>query len=328
MTANQFRLCLGLGMGLTLNAADSRDWNSLIQLAEKLQDELKLKEARSVLLAAQESASAPLNEHRLAYTLHNLGSVAQDEGRQLEAEKQYRRALTHWQAAGKGSYRGTARTLNNLASVLYIAGKWDECLELLERSEAIETQGANEGGPEAAVIFANRGTVYLRQRKHKQAETAYRQAAAILQRQGEPGEVALARVELELAHICRETGRKEEALLHLTGAVTILDRHVRTGPERVDILVNLAAAHWTLGRVSEAKPLTERALAAAEQHLGPNHPLVADILFFQAQLLRKSDQKDAARASERRSKAIREESHERFGSTISIAELAREVTKK
>ena len=61
--------------------------------------------------------------YRLAYTLNDLGSVAQDEGQYFQAEKYYRRSIAYWRAGGEHLRCGLARTLNNLASLLDGAGK-------------------------------------------------------------------------------------------------------------------------------------------------------------------------------------------------------------
>src|SRR5262245_18882199 len=127
MRMNWLTHALKSGMLLTVlslrGVADQDQWQQAIDRAEKLQDQGKLAEARSALAEALEAAAGhPKREFRLAYTLNDLGSVAQDQGQFYDAEKYYRQSLTHWRNRGGASQEGTARTLNNLASLMHAAG--------------------------------------------------------------------------------------------------------------------------------------------------------------------------------------------------------------
>jgi len=58
----------------------------------------------------------------------------------------------------------------------------------------------------------------------------------------------------------------------------ILERSL--GTQHPDVAVplgGLAAAMWALGRLEEALPLLQRALAISERTLGPDHPSTATV---------------------------------------------------
>jgi len=59
-----------------------------------------------------------------------------------------------------------------------------------------------------------------------------------------------------------------------------------------------------VGRLAEAKPLYQRALALIERTLGPEHPNLAATLDNYADLLRKMQRAAEAETAEARAKAI------------------------
>ena len=163
-TLKRAALCLGIYLTvLSLQAAEPDKSNLAIGLAERLHGEGKFAEARTILLASLEEALKQQNSERRIALVDGLGSVAQDQGQYLDAEKYYRRSLVYWQTGGEGSLTGLAQTLNNLASLLDGAHKFGEAEELLRRSEAIQVQRLGRDAPEVGVVLLNRGTLHLRE---------------------------------------------------------------------------------------------------------------------------------------------------------------------
>jgi tetratricopeptide (TPR) repeat protein len=297
-----------------------------IDLAERLHGEHKFEEAKTILLGALEDALKHQNgKRRIAYILDSLGSVAQDQGQYLQAEKYYRRSIAYWRDGGEDSLAGLARTLNNLASLLYSAGKLGEAQQLLRRSEDIQL----EGDPEAGVVLLNRGSAYFGQRKYDEAEAAYRGAWAALEPHGKSREPQLAVIAADLGLICEKTGRREEAQSHYTFARTVWEKQVQSGKATPEMFLSLAELYSTLRQDVSAKLVLQKGLVVAERELGPEHPLVAEMLFLYARVLRQSGSKAEAARMAKRATAIRAQSQERLARhTISVADLAPEGRTK
>ena len=297
-----------------------------IDLAERLHDEHKFAEAKTILLGALKDAlKHPNEERRLAYILDSLGSIAQDQGQYLQAEKYYRRSIACWMDGGKTSLAGLARTLNNLASLLYRVGKLSEAQRLLRRSEAIQL----EGDPQAGVVFLNQGTAYFGQHKYGEAKAAYRRAWAVLEPHRKSRELQLARIESNLGVICQKTGRREEAQSHYIFARAVWEKQVQSSKATPEIYVNLAELYSMLGQDIPAKLVLQEGLVVANRELGPEHPQVADMLFRYARVLRQSGSKAEAARMAKQARAIRAQSEERLArQTIAVADLALEERTK
>ena len=297
-----------------------------IDLAERLHDEHKFAEAKTILLGALKDAlKHPNGERRLAYILDSLGSVVQDQGQYLQAEKYYRRSIAYWLDGGETSFAGLARTLNNLASLLYRAGKLNEAQQLLRRCEAIQL----EGDPQTAVVLLNQGTAYFGQRKYGEAEAAYRRAWAVLEPHRKSRELELALIASNLGVICQKTGRAEEAQSHYTFARTVWEKQMQSGKATPEMYLNLAELYSMLGQDVPAKQVLQQGLVVANRELGPEHPRVADMLFLYARVLRQSGSKAEAARTAKQAKAIRAQSEERLvRQTIAVADLAAEERTK
>jgi tetratricopeptide (TPR) repeat protein len=299
---------------LTLQATEK------IGVTDRLHDERRFMESKTTLLGALEDAlKHPNSERRLAYILASLGSVAQDEGKYLQAEKYYRRSLAYWRDGGENSRAGLARTLNNLASLLDSVGRLSEAQELLRRSESILL----ESDPETGVMLLNRGTTYFRQRKYAEAEAAYRRAWVVLEPHRSSRELQLARIAGDLGLTCEKTGRKEEARSYYTFARTTWEKSLRSGEATAEIFFNLAGLYSILRQNVAAKLVLEQGLVVACRELGADHPRVADMLFLYARVLRQTGSKAEAGRMTKRAEAIRVQTQEHLARyTINAADLA------
>src|SRR4051812_28893289 len=196
MTKSLFGLCLLPACRPAVGAPDA--WHRAVASSERLHAEGKLAEARNALLAVMHEAAS--SNVRLAYTHNNLGSIAQDQGRYTDAERHYRLALRQWEAAGE--HLGSARTLNNLASLLFVIGKLEAAEEMLRRAEEFQIEAMGADHPETARVHQNHGAVYLQRRDYKQAELAYRRASEIWEKCGEACDLDIAATARGLAIVC------------------------------------------------------------------------------------------------------------------------------
>jgi tetratricopeptide (TPR) repeat protein len=310
---------------LTLQSAEPDNWTRTIDVAERLHAERKYTEARTILLGALKDASNHQNRnHRLAYTFNNLGSVAQDQGRYLEAEKHYRRSISYWQEAGERSLADLAKTLNNLASMLDSAGRFAEAEELLRRSEMIQVESLGRDDPEIGVLLLNRGTLYFKQHKYREAEDLYRRARAILEPHRESRELELANIAAGLGSICDKTGRTGEAKSHYAFAQGVWEKQVASGKALPEIYMNLAVLYTILRQGPPAKRMLQEALVVAERDLGHGHPRIADMLLLYARVLRDRGGKAEAAQMEKQAKAIQTSSQQSLARhTVDVSDLMR-----
>jgi tetratricopeptide (TPR) repeat protein len=275
--------------------------------------------------ALEDALNHPDGTRRIAYILDGLGSVAQDQGQYLQAEKYYRRSIVYWRDGGEDSRAGLARTLNNLASLLCSAGKLGEAQQLLRRSEGIQLAG----DPETGVLLLNRASAYFRQRKYDEAEAAYRRAWAVLEPHRKSREPQLAVIAADLGSICEKTGRREEAQSHYAFARTVWEKQVQSGKATAETFLSLAELYSILGQDVSAKRVLQEGLVVAGRELGPEHPRVADMLFLYARVLRQSGSKAEAARMEKQATTIRAQSQERLARhTIAVADLAPEKRTK
>jgi tetratricopeptide (TPR) repeat protein len=199
-------LCLVIACLPSLAAAD--EWGNVVALSKNLKAGGKFVEARKVLLAALDDA--PLSATRIAVAYNELGTIAQDQGKYTEAERLYRLSIQQWELVP--GHLGIARTMNNLASLLFVVGKTDAADVWLRRAETLQIQAMGTDHPETARLYQNRATLYLRFQQYKKAEVEYRKALEVWEKSGPAYELEIASDARGLAIICRQTSRSAEAV--------------------------------------------------------------------------------------------------------------------
>ena len=111
-----------------------------------------------------------------------------------------------------------------------------------------------------------------------------------------------------LALVCEAQRKHREALalLLLSESVTEV-AHGPRDPRSWQVLINIGCIQSELGEAEQAIQAFERAIAAAEKGLGPNHRLVGEALAREATLLRKLKRKREAASLAARARAIMRE---------------------
>ena len=122
--------------------ADTTEWKSALENAVRLQSAGKLDEAERALIGGLSAAShgATGADGVEPLLLSHLASVYHDGMRYLDAEKTYWRAIAAYENAGGAKTMGLARTLNNLASLLWETDKLKSAEELLARSRLLQIE--------------------------------------------------------------------------------------------------------------------------------------------------------------------------------------------
>jgi tetratricopeptide (TPR) repeat protein len=155
------------------------------------------------------------NEHEMARTLNNLGSVYRDKGDWERAIDCYERSLAITQEIDD-KYT-VARTLNNLGSVYHDKGDWERAIECYERSLAIMQEIGDEYT--VARTFNNLGLVYKAKGEWERAIEYYEHSLAIREKVGD---------EHGMAFSYNNMARLYQDRSKLTEAIPLFDKSLET----------------------------------------------------------------------------------------------------
>jgi tetratricopeptide (TPR) repeat protein len=277
-------------------------WQKAIQQSEELHEAGKLSEAEHVLLGVLRNEPA-IGADGLAYIYNNLGSVCQDQTRFYDADRYYRRSVAEWERAGDAHRVALARTLNNLASLLWDTGKVAEAERILVRSANLQIAAAGSNLTKAADLFYNLGALYSRQKRWGEAEAAYRQVLSIND-QPNGDQLQAAATANKLGIILKRMSRDAQADDLFHRARSIWKQSHDTSDRAALLLIDLAESFWSSNQQDEAECAVKQALVVVESRFGRTHPKTAQTLMLYATMLRKTDRKPEAREVEKRIKSI------------------------
>lgn len=278
--------------------------------------------ARDILLEALSKAP------NSASLLNQLGSVEQDLGEYLEAERSYLQALSTSAQAEDDPERLVV--LNNLGTLYLDTGqhaKGDRVREQLEKL----APGTLETHPAAAAKLLNviAGLEHARNRDDD-AETYYARSLQLFQKANGPVAVDAALVKNNLGGLRLEAGQYESASDLFQQAIREIE--VISGPESPELirpLVNLARCENISGHANQAEPVARRAVELSIKVFGEEHPITATAMLEQATALRRLRRKGPARDLEKRARAsLRNSSMRNLGAyTVSLRDLASATTR-
>ncbi|WP_423202526.1 CHAT domain-containing tetratricopeptide repeat protein [Microcystis flos-aquae] len=183
----------------------------------------------------------------------------------------------------------TATSLNNLAALYRVQGRYSEAEPLYKQALAIWKQQLGDNHPDTAISLNNLALLYKSQGRYSEAEPLLKQALAIRKQQLGDNHPDTAQSLNNLAELYRVQGRYSEAEPLYKQALAIRKQQLGDNhPLTAQSLNNLAALYQSQGRYSEAEPLYKQALAIWKQQLGDNHPATATGLnnlavFYQSQ---------------------------------------------
>ena len=223
-------------------------------------------------LAIAEARTGRLSPQLLPL-LDRLAGAQFDDGALADAAESRRRALRIALAAyGPGSL-DVAQAMVALAELRVLERQYGDAEPLLIAALPVLEARLGADSPALAHPLASLARIALAQGDLAAAESWARRAAALAARRpaAESGEAL--RV---LAAICAEERRFDEGERLLRAA---LDRDRRSGPASLGAarsLAGLGALLLRAGRLAEALPAVEQAIAIDQQRLAPAHPLIAD----------------------------------------------------
>ncbi|KAL7895034.1 hypothetical protein HDV64DRAFT_258055 [Trichoderma sp. TUCIM 5745] len=201
--------------------------------------------------------------------------ILMDQGLYEEAEKAFiviRDAFTMMEATAETAYYNKLTSMNNLASVYRVQGRWKEAEKLLTQVR-YERAEVNNDGPSALATLANLASTY-------RAQGRYVEATALQEVVLESCKIELGESHLQtltnmsnLASMYRIRGELDKAEELQVQATNI--RNVRFGKEHPDTLTSmnsLASIFRAQGRLWDAEELQVQVVELRRTKLGSSHP--------------------------------------------------------
>jgi len=258
---------------------------------------------RSLRAAVEQAETLGSTDPRAAVLFNDLGSVYHFENKYAQAEWAYRRAIDLCQAACGPEAPLTARFTVNLAQLYLETGQYAKAERLGIRSLVIRFKEF----PDDLVYFRLVGTLgdlASVQGRYAEAESAFDEALALWEKH-QPGGKECMRVLNNLGVLYYVTGRNAGALSYFERALQIAEKAPQPGDLlRVKAWLNVAFLRLIEHGPVDAEPSFQKALDIGEKELGPNHPLIGQVLDAYAKALKQMNHKKEAKAFEQRSRAI------------------------
>jgi len=204
-----------------------------------------------VALACWWPLTAPTQDPRWQ-ALSAAGLKAYQQGRHPEAEKQFEAALEEAEGFGSRDLR-IATSLNNLAVLYKLQGRYREAEPLLLRALAIREQALGSEHPDVAQSLDNLAGLYHSQGYHREAEPLLRRALAIYESRLGAEHPGVAQSLNSLAGLYQAQGRYAEAEPLYQRALAIYEKVL--GSEHPALTTGLESYASLLRRM---KPLVSR----------------------------------------------------------------------
>lgn len=186
----------------------------------------------------------------LVPSLRGLAAVAAMRGLWDQAESYHRRVLDI-QESSNATKPGIARTLAELGLLEQLRGDPDQAEEYYRR--ALESSDAEVlTDTEVATVAGNLAAIYARQERYAESEATYRRVLAVRERQLGPNHVDLVKVLLELASLQFRQRRYSAAASSYERALRLREQVGENDLALSEILGQLAATYFQLGRSAEA----------------------------------------------------------------------------
>jgi tetratricopeptide (TPR) repeat protein len=258
-----------------------------------------------------------------ASLLDALGSVQQDMGAYLEAEKSYLRALS---AAGRiENDPERMLVLNNLGTLYLETHQYSKAAGIREQLETLPVTALERRPHAAALLLDVLGSLEHAQHRDEQAVRDYTRALDYFHQVAEPASLVGAAVENNLGYLHLEAGRYPLASDFFRRSIQEIEVALgKDHPSVIRPLVNLAKCENMNGHPEQAETLAGHAVELAVKTFGTKHLVTATAMLEQASALRKLHRNSPARELEKRARAsLRNTDYAKVaGSTLDVLDLA------
>ncbi|MCC3418100.1 MAG: CHAT domain-containing protein [Microcoleus sp. PH2017_07_MST_O_A] len=253
------------------------EWVMLNQKVNHLDNQGKFNEAIVVAEQALVLAQSlhPGDHPDVAFSLNNLASLYNSQGRHNESERLYKQALEMCQRLFT-DHPHVVASLNNLATLYQSQGRYGEAEHHFQKALEMWQRLFKDDDADLASILNNLGLLYDSQGRYSEAERLLQQSLQIRKRlfKGDHPDVATSLNNLALLYSSQ--GRYTDAEPLFQKALEMW-QHLFKGdhPDVATSLNNLAGLYDSQGRYAEAEPFCLQALEMKKRLFKGNHPDVA-----------------------------------------------------
>ena len=302
----RFWLVLFLAAALTASAATPREeWNNNMAAAARWNAEGNFTQVELALKAALVAANklGPAT-HEAALALDQLGSAYFILGRMQSSEHSFLGAIRIWEKSAVTPNFPLAKSLSGLVDVYLHTGRLlaAERLPLQSVLNALEAGGAPAN--QLALLVEAIALVHSEAKRFEQAESMYLRALNLWRSSADSDKRTIAVVLGNIGDFYAVHGQYSKAESYLEQSIEAWSLLGAPRPESIQPLLNLASIQEKLRRNEKAAQLLERALGLIDKHLSPDHPLLVLALENYADVLRSLKRGTAAKAADRRAKAL------------------------
>ncbi|PQE18242.1 hypothetical protein CJF30_00010966 [Rutstroemia sp. NJR-2017a BBW] len=209
---------------------------------------------------------------RLYWFFHKLGNLYRDQGKLVEAEKMYLRALEGKEKALGKDHISTLGTVNNLGLLYSNQGKLAEAEKMYLRALGGREKALGPDHISTLGTVNNLGNLYKDQGKLAEAEAMFLRALEGCEKALGPDHTSILNTINDLGNLYRGQGKLAEAEAMFLRALE--GKEKAFGPDHISILVtvnNLGNLYKDQGKLVETEKMYLRALEGNEKAFGPDH---------------------------------------------------------
>ncbi|CZR52934.1 related to calcium-independent phospholipase A2 [Phialocephala subalpina] len=208
----------------------------------------------------------------MEWAYHNLGDLYADQGKLVEGEQMYQRALQGFEKAWGPEHTSTLDTVNNLGILYKNQGKLAEAEQMYQRGLSGYEKALGADHTSTLPTVNNLGNLYYSQGKLVEAEQMYQRALQGYEKAWGPEHTSTLDTVNNLGILYADQGRLVEAEQMYQRALQGFEK--AWGPEHtttLDTVNNLGLLYADQGRLVEAEQMYQRALQGKEKAWGPEH---------------------------------------------------------
>jgi tetratricopeptide (TPR) repeat protein len=319
----KYLICISL---LTLCRAETSDapkvWSDWVLEGKALATAGKYSDAAQAFHRALALADDSKASSRTLVGIHDaLASVFAEAGRYAEAEHEYRRALDILEKSRGRQSLDYALLITGLAVLPTQWGNRESFIATLR--EAIVANSRTGAVRELALVRACLAQIFMDERSFANAELVLLEARADFPRLRSEDPKLLAELMNALGVLRFNQARYQESIELYQESLRLFKDVVGNERSALIALSNLASSYLKLGRLDEAEPIFQRAIALCTKTLGGDHPTCGTVLENYAVVLRKLGRKREAKTLAARAQQIARASrrHNGMDSTVSVMAL-------
>lgn len=206
----------------------------------------------------------------LAQAAVALGQTFYEQGKYQQSVSSYQEALA--------LRPDDDAILVGLGLTLIKIGNYKEAETLYHRALDIREKRLGAAHPEVARTLNALGELYYEQGRYVEAEALYRRSLSIMEKTSPPDHAVLTTTLNGLGALFAQKEEYVQAIEMYQRALAIENTSSSESPNVAYIYNNLGNLYHSMGNISAAQDLYERALMILEKALGPSHPEVALLL--------------------------------------------------